>query len=1058
MSASGDAPVLVGRDVHKSFRRENGEKAPALAGVSLTVARGTLTALVGPDGAGKTTLLRLAAGLMTADAGDLHVLGIDVAIDPQQIQSRISYMPQRFGLYEDLTVQENLDLYADLHGVSAQQRRVRYPQLMAMTALGPYTDRLAGRLSGGMKQKLGLACTLVRSPELLLLDEPTVGVDPLSRQELWQIILRLVHEEGQSVLMSTSYLDEAERCTQVVVLHQGKVLAHGPPAEVSAAAQGHTFLITPPDGQTARSLQARLLNQPDVVDAVPEGGLVRVVRQSRDREGADAPVPARFEDGFMMLLRRAVPHVASNVMRADAAPQAEQAHTDQEAVVEVDQLVRRFGKFTAVDHISFAVRRGEIFGLLGPNGAGKTTTFRMLCGLLTATEGTLRVAGMNLRHARASARQRIGYVAQKFSLYGQLTVRENLEFFASAYGLRGDRKQQRIDWAMEHFELASLAALPSGQLPGGYKQRLAMAAALLHEPEILFLDEPTSGADPLARREFWQRITDLAEHGVTVIVTTHFMEEAEYCDHIVILDGGRVLAQGTPADIRSHAKPEPGKQPNMEDAFIAIIEESREPARAGSVSDGNQPSLTQEPSLTVPERGHHEFARKLLRVWTLVRKEYRQIVRDPSSIAVGVVMPVMLIVLFGYALSLDVRNVPVAIVVERLSPDAMELAARFQLSPYFSAQVFTSMQEAETQLLEGHIDGIVRIRSDYARNVGWQDAQVQVIVHGTDANRARIIEGYAQGAVGQWTAVKFAEGQTVVAGPVGMRDRMWFNEANDSHYFLVPGLVVLVMTLIGAMLTSLVMAREWERGTLEALFVTPVRADEILLGKIIPYFILGMFGLSLCLLAGKFLFHVPFRGSVLVLAGASMLYLLVALGMGLTISSTTKSQFVAIQLTMLVTFLPAMMLSGFLFDLRSMPLIVRVVTYLLPARYYVSLLQTIFLAGNVWSLIAFNAAVLAGMAALLLFLSYRATKKSLNSFYARNRQAAGCWRSSRSLSAAGVKKYPEVAYVGRHLADRCLDAQGIAGGAQGPAQPLLDLHSADLAVPDLRLRRNLRFE
>ena len=282
MSATRDAPVLVGRNVHKAFRRENGEVVQALADVSLTVGHGTLTALVGPDGAGKTTLLRLACGLLTAETGELQVLGIDVAAQPQQVQSRISYMPQRFGLYEDLTVQENLDLYADLRGVTGPERRARYPRLMAMTALGPYTSRLAGRLSGGMKQKLGLACTLVRSPELLLLDEPTVGVDPVSRRELWQIILQLVHDEGQSVLLSTSYLDEAERCDRVVVLHEGKVLAQGAPAEVSAVAAGRTFFVTPPAGQTARGLQARLLNQPGVVDAVPEGGQVRLVRAPAD--------------------------------------------------------------------------------------------------------------------------------------------------------------------------------------------------------------------------------------------------------------------------------------------------------------------------------------------------------------------------------------------------------------------------------------------------------------------------------------------------------------------------------------------------------------------------------------------------------------------------------------------------------------------------------------------------------------------------------------------------------------------------------------------------------
>jgi ABC-2 type transport system ATP-binding protein len=585
MSAAGEkTPVLCGRDIRKTFRRDTGEVVQALAGVSLAAGHGTLTALVGPDGAGKTTFIRLAAGLMTADAGELRVLDVDVTADPQQVQARIGYMPQKFGLYEDLSVLENLDLYADLHGVSAAERRERYPRLMEMTALGPFMHRLAGRLSGGMKQKLGLACTLVRSPELLLLDEPTVGVDPLSRQELWEIIFQLAQEQGLAVLLSTSYLDEAERCEHVVVLHQGKVLAQGSPADVAALAAGRTFLAEPPAGQPARRLQARLLDAPGVVDAVPEGGRVRFVRTpyepghgslAEDGPLAGAtvvPALARFEDGFMVLLRRiAADQAVAGAMRLDHPLERH----DGESVVQVRDLVRRFGDFTAVDHVSFDVYRGEIFGLLGPNGAGKTTTFRMLCGLLPATSGSLCVAGVDLRYARASARQRIGYVAQKFSLYGQLSVTENLEFFASAYGLRRERKRDRIGWALQQFELATLARLPSGQLPGGYKQRLAMAAALLHEPEILFLDEPTSGADPLARREFWRRITALAEQGVTVIVTTHFMEEAEYCDRVVIQDAGRMLAQGTPAEIRRHARPVPDRAPTMEDAFIAIVEAAR---------------------------------------------------------------------------------------------------------------------------------------------------------------------------------------------------------------------------------------------------------------------------------------------------------------------------------------------------------------------------------------------------------------------------------------------------------------------------------------------------
>jgi len=582
-------PALIGDKIHKTFHRDKGEDTRALDNVSLEVRRGELTALVGPDGAGKTTLLRLAAGLMTADSGELSVLGLDVAADPQRVQSRIGYMPQRFGLYEDLSVQENLDLYADLHGVGVDERCDRYPPLMEMTSLGPFVQRQAGRLSGGMKQKLGLACTLIRAPELLLLDEPTVGVDPLSRRDLWAIILQLVNQQALTVLLSTSYLDEAERCGHVVVLHEGKVLAQGRPDEVSGLATGRVFLAEPRVGWTPRGMQARLLSDPAVIDAVPEGGNVRLVMAAEPGgsilDGISmTPTRARFEDGFMLLLHRIMPARPVVKMTVERPPQAD----GDQVVVEVEDLVRQFGSFTAVDHVSFAVLRGEIFGLLGPNGAGKTTTFRMLCGLLPATHGTLRVAGVDLHRARAAARQRLGYVAQKFALYGDLSVVENLEFFASAYGLRGARRRDRIAWALAQFELEPLMRQPSGLLPGGYKQRLAMAAALLHEPEILFLDEPTSGADPLARREFWQRITTLAEQGATVIITTHFMEEAEYCDHVVILDHGRVLARGTPAEIRRYAPVEVGRESTMEDAFIAIVEGGREstprPAETGAAA------------------------------------------------------------------------------------------------------------------------------------------------------------------------------------------------------------------------------------------------------------------------------------------------------------------------------------------------------------------------------------------------------------------------------------------------------------------------------------------
>jgi len=368
---------------------------------------------------------------------------------------------------------------------------------------------------------------------------------------------------------------------------------------------------------------------------------------------------------------------------------------------------------------------------------------------------------------------------------------------------------------------------------------------------------------------------------------------------------------------------------------------------------------------------------KARRIFALLRKEFFQIMRDPSSIAIGIVMPVMLILLFGYGLSLDVKNVPIAIVLEDPSPAGTELAAGFRLSPYFNAQLITSMPEAQELMSERAVDGIVRIRPDFARHLNLGDAQVQLLVYGADANRARIIQAYVQGAVGQWTARRIASGQAVPIGPVGLETRVWFNEANDSHYFLVPGLIVLVMTLIGAFLTTMVVAREWERGTIEALFATPVSPDEFLIGKTLPYFAMGMIGFVLCALAAEFLFDIPLRGSIWVLTATSMLYLLISLAIGLLISSTVKSQFVASQLTIVITFLPAMMLSGFMFDLRSLPTAVRLITYALPARYFVTLLQTIFLAGDVWAIILPNAAILLGMAIGLLLLTRFATRKTL---------------------------------------------------------------------------------
>ena len=577
-----DGYVVEAAGVTKRFRdSRGGELLTAVDCLDIRAVRGKMTALIGPDGAGKTTFLRMVCGLMFPTEGILSVLGISVADKPADVQRRLGYMPQKFGLYEDLTCMENMNLYADLHGISAEERKERFEKLFHMTGLAPFAQRLAGKLSGGMKQKLGLACTLVRTPELLILDEPTAGVDPLSRRELWEILKDLVKGGHISVLVSTAYMEEAELCDEVYILNKGKVLDRGTPEELRKETEGRCRMAKTPEGIPPRVLQAAFLDDRESVeDAVPEKGNVRfVLKEGVPLEQVKAfscypgleteSVPSRLEDSFMCRLGKS--ERKESLLEGFELDYKEPAHISGKVDIEVKNLVRCFGDFTAVDNTSFQVHEGEIFGLLGPNGAGKSTTFKMLCGLLPASSGELSVAGVNLRTARAAARAKVGYVAQKFSLYGMLTVRENLEFFGGAYGLPRQKIRERIKEVLSQFGLSGAEDRMAGDLPGGYKQRLSMAASLLHEPKILFLDEPTSGIDPPARRIFWRQITALAAKGTTVIITTHFMDEAEYCDRIMIQDQGKMLILGTPEEVRNRG----GKNLTMNEAFIAIVENSR---------------------------------------------------------------------------------------------------------------------------------------------------------------------------------------------------------------------------------------------------------------------------------------------------------------------------------------------------------------------------------------------------------------------------------------------------------------------------------------------------
>ncbi|WJD47948.1 ATP-binding cassette domain-containing protein [Enterobacter sp. PGRG2] len=556
-------------------KRFAGMDKPAVARLDCGIASGYVTGLVGPDGAGKTTLMRMLAGLMKPDEGEARVLGFDPVQDDRALHAVLGYMPQKFGLYEDLTVMENLNLYADLRSVTGEARKQTFARLLEFTALGPFTGRLAGKLSGGMKQKLGLACTLVGEPKVLLLDEPGVGVDPISRRELWQMVHELAGD-GMLILWSTSYLDEAEQCRDVLLMNEGELLYQGEPKALTQTIAGRSFLLHSPQENNRRLLQ-RALKLPQVSDGMIQGKSVRLIlkkeataddiRQAPGMPDIEiAETAPRFEDAFIDLLGGA---------GASESPLGAILHTvtgsADETVIEAQSLTKKFGDFAATDHVDFSVKRGEIFGLLGPNGAGKSTTFKMMCGLLVPTSGKALVLGMDLKVSSGKARQHLGYMAQKFSLYGNLSVEQNLRFFSGVYGLRGRAQEEKINRMSEAFGLKTLAGQATDSLPLGFKQRLALACSLMHEPDILFLDEPTSGVDPLTRREFWLHINSMVEKGVTVMVTTHFMDEAEYCDRIGLVYRGKLIASGTPDDLKAQTADDAQQDPTMEQAFIRLI-------------------------------------------------------------------------------------------------------------------------------------------------------------------------------------------------------------------------------------------------------------------------------------------------------------------------------------------------------------------------------------------------------------------------------------------------------------------------------------------------------
>ena len=546
--------------LHNLSKKFTNPDITALDNISLTLPQGKVIGLVGPDGAGKTTLIRLLLGLLKPSGGTMSVLNLDPITQTNQLHQIIGYMPQKFGLYEDLTIQENMNLYADLKELSLEERQKQFDWLLKFTGLAPFTERLAGRLSGGMKQKLGLGCTLLGKPELLLLDEPGVGVDPISRRELMKMVYSL-RDHGITVLWSTSYLDEAEKFDSVLLLNNGKLIFNGNPQTLTAQIKERVFQ-TADDTQDPRRLLRQIMRENNsLTDAVISGRHVRIVLPPNGEKPKLKleKVTPRFEDAVIDILGGAP-------MKPSEIAQQITLTNDDNYVIKAENLTKMYGDFTAAENISFNIKRGEIFGLLGPNGAGKSTTFKMLCGLAQPTSGHGYIMQTDMLKNPDLARAHLGYMAQKFSLFATLSVMQNLRFFAGIYGLRGEEKENRINQMINTFELKSYINQKAGDLPLGFKQRLALSCAIMHNPPILFLDEPTSGVDPLTRREFWNHINSMVEKGVTVMVTTHFMDEAEYCDRIALIYQGRAIKIGTPDELKSAGE-------TMEDAFIRLINE-----------------------------------------------------------------------------------------------------------------------------------------------------------------------------------------------------------------------------------------------------------------------------------------------------------------------------------------------------------------------------------------------------------------------------------------------------------------------------------------------------
>ncbi|AXS20158.1 TPA: ribosome-associated ATPase/putative transporter RbbA [Klebsiella pneumoniae] len=852
----------------------------ALRDISLAIPARRMVGLIGPDGVGKSSLLSLIAGARTIEQGNVMVLGGDMRDmhHRREVCPKIAWMPQGLGknLYHTLSVYENVDFFARLFGHDKAERELRINELLQSTGLAPFRDRPAGKLSGGMKQKLGLCCALIHDPQLLILDEPTTGVDPLSRAQFWELIDNIRQRQpAMSVLVATAYMEEAERFDWLVAMNAGEVLATGSAAELKAQTGSQTL-----------------------------------------------------EQAFIALL----PEAQRQAHRAVVIPPRDSR--EEEIAIEARGLTMRFGNFVAVDHVNFRIARGEIFGFLGSNGCGKSTTMKMLTGLLPASEGEAWLFGQPVDPKDIATRQRVGYMSQAFSLYSELTVRQNLELHARLFHIPDGEIPGRVAEMCERFMLTEVEDALPADLPLGIRQRLSLAVAVIHRPEMLILDEPTSGVDPVARDMFWQLMVDLARQDqVTIFISTHFMNEAERCDRISLMHAGKVLASDTP-----QALVEQRGSNSLEEAFIAWLKEA-------------QPSspVPEEPTSTVASHSGHTAPRQafsLRRLFSYSRREALELRRDPVRSTLALLGTVILMFIMGYGISMDVEDLRFAVLDRDQTLSSQGWSQNLAGSRYFIEQApLRSYDELDRRMRDGELAVAIEIPPNFGRDIArGTPVQIGVWVDGAMPNRAETVRGYVQAMHLAWLQEMAGRQSSPQRDTslISIETRYRYNPDVKSLPAIVPAVIPLLLMMIPAMLSALSVVREKELGSIINLYVTPTTRSEFLLGKQLPYIVLGMFNFFLLCALSVFVFGVAHKGSFLTLTLAALLYVTIATGLGLLISTFMKSQIAAIFGTAIITLIPATQFSGMIDPVASLEGPGRWIGQIYPTSHFLTIARGTF--------------------------------------------------------------------------------------------------------------------